>query len=117
MCSHPASSSMQDDIDRALARAMLIQTRANCDAMLVEIIQGLNDLAEAGPSSYGYRKSSELYNWVLEPLRNEDFDAAWSGIIRFIEDPIMARIMTRLLRHVEPSIAVLALAKADFDLS
>ena len=117
MSSHPVNSRMADDIEWALARDALIQTRANCDAMLEEIIRGLNILAEAGPSSYGYRKSAELYNWVLTPLRDGDFDAAWSGIIRFIEDPIMARIMTRLLRHVEPSIAVLTLAKADFELS
>ena len=117
MCRQPTNSRMEDDIEWAWARATLIQTRANCDAMLAEIIQGLNHLAEAGPSSYGYRKSADLYNWVVAPLRGGDFDAAWSGIIRFIEDPIMARIMTRLLHHVEPAVAVLTLSKADFDLS
>ena len=117
MSSNPANGGLEGDLEWILARSSLIQARANCDAMLAEIIQGLNDLAEAGPGSYGYRKAAELYEWVLVPLRSGDFDEAWSGIIRFIEDPLMARIMTRLLRHVEPAIAVLTLAKRDFDLS
>ena len=116
MCKRPANSGVEGDLEWARARSMLVQTRENCDAILMEIIEGLNTLAEAGPSSYGYRKSAELYGWVLAPLREGNFDEAWSGIIKFIDDPIMARIMIRLLVHVEPAVAVLALAKEDFDL-
>lgn len=73
--------------------------------------------AKAGPSSYGYRKSAELYNGALAPLRAGGFNAARTGIIRFIDDPIMARIVTRLLCHAEPPVvAARARAKADFDM-
>ena len=111
---HP--SSFEGYIERIEARALLLDIHDDCVEMVERTVRLLLVLGEAGPSSYGYAKAADLKRLVLDPLQEGKYDEAWSGIIGFVDDATMYRIMRLLIDHAEPGVALLAKAAGYYNL-
>ena len=110
------SGGFEGDVERIEARALLLDIHDNCVRIVERAVQILLILGEAGPSSYGYAKAADLKGLVLDPLREGKYDEAWSGIIGFIDDATMYRIMRLLIDHAEPGVLLLAKAAQYYNL-
>ena len=91
----------------AIHRGTIVITRRTID--------GLVNLGQAGPSSYGLRKAALLQELVLEPLLRRQYAAAQNGLYEFLSDDLMLRIMDRLIDHVSPGIDLLVRISAEYD--
>lgn len=109
-------SGFDRDIERIEARALLLDIHDDCVGMVERAVRLLLVLGEAGPSSYGYAKAADLKRLVLDPLHEGKYDEAWSGIIGFVDDATMYRIMRLLIDYAEPGVALLAKAAGYYNL-
>ena len=103
-------------MDYLAERDDLIAIRNDTIAITRYVIDGLVELGQAGPSSYGLRKAAMLQELVLEPLQRRQYAAAQSGLYEFLNDDLMLQIMERLINHASPGIDLLVRLADEYDI-
>ena len=102
-------------MDYLAEREAVLTIRANVIAITSRCIDGLVELGQAGPSSYGLVKAAALQELVLEPLQRGQYAAARDGMYEFLADDLMLQIMQRLIDHAAPGIELLPDLAAEYD--
>ena len=102
-------------MDYLAEREAVLTIRSNVIAITRLCIDGLVQLGQAGPSSYGLSKAAALQQLVLEPLQRRQYAQAQHGLYEFLSDGLMLQIMERLINHAAPGIDLLAELAAEYD--
>ena len=102
-------------MDYLAERETVLAIRANVIGITRRCIDGLAQLGQAGPSSYGLTKAAALQGLVLEPLQRGQYAQAQDGLYEFLRDDLMLQIMERLINHAAPGIDLLAELAAEYE--